>query len=214
MAALTHGFEKLREGFPLSLRLIREIHGVLLAEGRGSEKAPGELRRSQNWIGGSRRGNAMFVLPPPELVMDCMGQLEQFLYEERPDLPLIVKAALVHVRFESIHPFLDGNGRLGRLLITLLRWVGRALGEPILYLSLYFRTHRSTYCDLLNQARFEAGWKRWIEFFLTGLKETSDCSTRTAENRSRWAAHGFRAANVSHGANTADSHYCGCCGET
>src|SRR5579864_4937331 len=133
VAALSHGMNRLREGFPLSLRLIREIHEVLLAKGRGSEKQPGEFRRSQNWIGGSRPGNAVFVPPPPELVLDCMGSLELFLHEDRPDLPLLIKAGLVHVQFETIHPFLDGNGRLGRLLITFLLCAQNVIREPILY---------------------------------------------------------------------------------
>lgn len=119
VAALNHGMRRLREGFPISLRLIREIHGVLLSEGRGSNKEPGEFRRSQNWIGGTRPGNAAFVPPPADRVMECMGQLEIFLHEERRDIPLLIKAGLAHVQFETIHPFLDGNGRLGRLLITL-----------------------------------------------------------------------------------------------
>jgi Fic family protein len=130
VAAMNHGLERLRTGFPLSLRLIREIHEVLLSKGRGSEKQPGEFRRSQNWIGGSRPGNAVFVPPPPDLVLDCMGSLELFLHEKRPDLPLLIKAGLVHVQFETIHPFLDGNGRLGRLLITFLMCAQDVIREP------------------------------------------------------------------------------------
>jgi Fic family protein len=142
VAALSHGLKRIREGFPLSLRLIREIHEILLSRGRGSNKEPGEFRRSQNWIGGTRPGNAAFVPPPPELVMECMGQLEIFLHMEARDLPLLVRAALVHVQFESIHPFLDGNGRLARLLIIFLLCAGGALSEPILYLSLHFKSNR------------------------------------------------------------------------
>ncbi len=133
VAAMTHGLERMRGGFPLSLRLIREIHEMLLSKGRGSHKLPGEFRSSQNWIGGTRPGNAVFVPPPPELVRDCMGALEIFLHDERPDLPLLIKTGLVHVQFETIHPFLDGNGRLGRLLITFLFCAANALREPILY---------------------------------------------------------------------------------
>jgi len=118
VAAMNHGLRRLQEGFPLSLRLIREIHGILLAHGRGSDKLPGEFRTSQNWIGGTRPGTAAFVPTPPEDVIDCMGALETFLHRDLPDMPLLVKAALAHVQFETIHPFLDGNGRLGRLLIT------------------------------------------------------------------------------------------------
>jgi Fic family protein len=174
VAALSHGLNRIREGFPLSLRLIREIHEILLSRGRGSNKEPGEFRRSQNWIGGTRPGNAAFVPPPPELIMDCMGQLELFLHAETKDLPLLVRAALAHVQFETVHPFLDGNGRLGRLLITFLLCAGGALSEPILYLSLYFKSNRQVYYDLLTSVRASGNWEAWIEFFLTGVKETSD----------------------------------------
>jgi Fic family protein len=174
VAALNHGLARLREGFPLSLRLIREIHEVLLSEGRGSSKEPGEFRRSQNWIGGMRPGNAAFVPPPPDLVMDCMGALEKFLHEERTDLPPLIRAGLVHVQFETIHPFLDGNGRLGRLLITFLLCACGALRAPILYLSLFFKANRQTYYDLLMQVRQKGDWEAWMEFFLTGVKETAE----------------------------------------
>ena len=174
VAALSHGLERMRGGFPLSLRLIREIHEILLARGRRSNREPGEFRRSQNWIGGTRPGNATFVPPPPELVMECMGQLEDFLHWEARDLPLLVRAALLHVQFETIHPFLDGNGRLGRLLITFLLCAGGALSEPILYLSLYFKSNRRIYYDLLTSVRTSGNWEAWIEFFLTGVKETSE----------------------------------------
>ena len=173
IAALNHGMARLQEGFPLSLRLIREIHRMLLEKGRGSDKEPGEFRRSQNWIGGTRPGNALFVPPPPDLVVECMGQLEMFFHEERRDLPLLVKAGLAHVQFESIHPFLDGNGRLGRLLITFLLCAGGSLKEPILYLSLYFKTHRDTYYELLTRVRETGDWETWLEFFLTAVRETS-----------------------------------------
>lgn len=173
VAALTYGLDRLRGGFPMSLRLLREIHGVLLSHGRGSEKEPGEFRRSQNWIGGTRPGNALFVPPPPEFVLECMGQLENFLHEERPELPLLIRAGLAHVQFETIHPFLDGNGRLGRLLITFLLCAGGALQEPILYLSLFFKTHRQAYYDHLMNVRTKGDWEGWMEFFLEGVKETS-----------------------------------------
>ena len=163
-----------RGGFPLSLRLIREIHEVLLSKDRGSAKEPGEFRRSQNWIGGTRPGNAAFVPPPPEHVMECMGELEKFLHAEHAGLPPLIKAGLVHVQFETIHPFLDGNGRLGRLLITFLLCAAGALREPILYLSLFFKTHRQTYYDLLTRVREKGDWEAWIEFFLTGVKETAE----------------------------------------
>jgi Fic family protein len=180
VAALTHGLNRVREGFPLSLRLIREIHEVLLSKGRGSEKEPGEFRRSQNWIGGTRPGNAIFVPPPPERVMLCMGQLELFLHEDKHGLPLLIKAGLAHVQFETIHPFLDGNGRLGRLLITFLLCANGALHEPILYLSLFFKTNRQLYYDLLMEVRLKGDWEKWLTFFLRGVKETSDQAVSTA----------------------------------
>jgi Fic family protein len=180
VAAMNHGLQRLRSGFPFSLRLICEIHDVLLSKGRGSEKQPGEFRRSQNWIGGTRPGNASFVPPPPELVLDCMSNLELFLHEDRPDLPLLIKAALVHVQFETIHPFLDGNGRLGRLLITFLLCAQNVICEPILYLSLYFKTHRTTYYDLLDRVRVKGDWEVWLDFFLTGVKETADQAASAA----------------------------------
>ncbi|MDX1979486.1 MAG: Fic family protein [Bryobacteraceae bacterium] len=172
--------ERLRGGFPLSLRLIREIHGVLLSQGRGSDMDPGEFRRSQNWIGGTRPGNAAFVPPPPERVMEYMGQFELFLHDARPDLPLLVKAGLAHVQFETIHPFLDGNGRIGRLLITFLLCAHEVLREPILYLSLYLKAHRQTYYDLLTRVRTHGDWETWLEFFLTGVRDTSAQATRAA----------------------------------
>jgi Fic family protein len=180
VAAMIHGLNLLREDFPLSLRLIREIHEVLLARGRGSDKDSGEFRRSQNWVGGTRPGNALYVPPPPNLVPDSMGDLETFLHSHTPHMPLLIKAGLVHLQFESIHPFLDGNGRLGRLLITFLLCAQGALREPTLYLSLYFKAHRRQYYDLLQQVREAGTWETWLEFFLTGVKETSEQATATA----------------------------------
>jgi Fic family protein len=204
VAALNHGIARLRGGFPLSLRLIREIHAILLSHGRGSDKGPGEFRRSQNWIGGTRPGNAAFVPPPPEQVLECMGQLEKFLHEERPDTPLLIKAGLAHVQFETIHPFLDGNGRLGRLLVTFLLHAGGALSEPILYLSLYLKRNRDTYYSLLNGVRRTGEWEAWIEFFLTAVKETSQQAVLSArrlltlleKDRRRIEAIGRPAASV------------------
>jgi Fic family protein len=180
VAALNHGLERLRSGFPLSLRLIREIHKALLSKGRGSEKQPGEFRSSQNWIGGTRPGNAAFVPPPPELVLDCMSALERFLHEENPGMPLLMKAGLVHVQFETIHPFLDGNGRLGRLLITFLLCAAGVLREPILYLSLYFKQNRPAYYDLLNGVRTKGDWESWLDFFFTGVRDTSEQAAAAA----------------------------------
>ena len=180
VAALNHGLSRLRGGFPLSLRLIREIHAVLLAHGRGRSKEPGEFRRSQNWIGGTRPGNAAFVPPPPERVMECLGKLEKFLHTERTDVPPLIRAGLVHVQFETIHPFLDGNGRLGRLLITFLLCAAGSLRQPMLYLSLYFKANRQTYYDLLTRVRETGDWEAWIEFFLTGVKETAEQAVSAA----------------------------------
>ncbi len=180
VAAMNHGLRRLRKDFPLSLRLMREIHNVLLSKGRGSEKHPGEFRTTQNWIGGTRPGNAAFVPPPPEKVMECMAALEKFLHREPEDLPILVKAALVHVQFETIHPFLDGNGRLGRLLITLLLCVASILREPILYLSLYFKMNRQKYYELLDRVRTHGDWETWLEFFLMGVRETAQQTADTS----------------------------------
>ena len=181
VAAMNHGLTRLRGGFPLSLRLIREIHQKLLSKGRGGNKAPGEFRTTQNWIGGSRPGNASFVPPPPHKVMECMGALEKFLHDDPVKVPLLVKAALAHVQFETIHPFLDGNGRVGRLLITLLFCVEDALAQPMLYLSLYFKKHRDAYYQLLQRVRTEGAWEAWLHFFLSGIIDTTEQATRTAQ---------------------------------
>ncbi|GIX11798.1 Fic family protein [Elioraea sp.] len=173
VAAMNHGLARIREGFPISLRLMREIHEILLATGRGSAKQPGEFRRSQNWIGGTRPGNAVFVPPPPEQVPDLMSDLERFIHADTPEIPALIKAGLVHVQFETIHPFLDGNGRLGRLLITFLLCAQGILKEPILYLSLYFKAHRRLYYDLLQEVRERGDWEAWLAFFLEGVAETS-----------------------------------------
>ena len=181
VAAMEHGLRRLSSGFPLSLRLIREIHEVLLSEGRGSERTPGEFRRSQNWIGGTRPGNAVFVPPPADMVVDCMGALEKFLQDDPVKTPVLIKAALAHVQFESIHPFLDGNGRLGRLLITLLLCAEGALRQPLLYLSLYFKSHRQTYYDLLQRVRSDGDWETWLDFFLSGVAETAQQASDAAD---------------------------------
>lgn len=180
VAAMTHGLDRLREGFPLSLRLIREIHSILLTKGRGAAKQPGEWRRTQNWIGGTRPGNAVFVPPPPNEVMQLLSDLEKFIHAETPAIPPLIKAGLVHVQFETIHPFLDGNGRLGRLLITFLLCASGILKEPILYLSLFFKTHRNLYYDLLQRVRQEGDWEAWLLFFLDGVAETSTQAANAA----------------------------------
>ena len=180
VAAMQHGLRRIKGGFPLSLRLIREIHAILLRGGRDANKTPGEFRRSQNWIGGGRPGNASFVPPPPERMMECLDLFERFLHDEKHKLPVLVEAGLIHVQFEMIHPFLDGNGRLGRLLITLILGAKGILREPLLYLSLYFKTHRQRYYDLLQRVRTEGIWEEWIEFFLNGTEITARQAADTA----------------------------------
>lgn len=179
--ALEYGLGRLREGFPLSLRLIKEIHGRLLSEGRGGDKSPGEFRRSQNWIGGTRPGNASFIPPPPDKILPCMGALEMFLHDKPKPTPVLLKAALAHVQFETIHPFLDGNGRVGRLLITLLFCEWKVLREPMLYLSLFFKKHRQMYYDLLNRVRTEGDWEAWLDFFSEAVIVTAGQAVDTVQ---------------------------------
>lgn len=178
VAAMNHGLKRLKE-LPASLRLLKEIHAVLLAKGRGSDKEPGEFRHSQNWVGGTRPGNAKYVPPPPDCLLDCLGALEKLLHDQPEKMPLLVKTALAHVQFETIHPFLDGNGRLGRLLITLLLCAQNSLRSPLLYLSLYFKEHRQQYYDLLQNVRLTGDWEAWLRFFFTGVKETADQAAKT-----------------------------------
>ena len=179
VAALEHGLRRLEEGFPLCNRLLRETHEVLLSRGRGSGQAPGEFRRSQNWIGGTRPGNAAFVPPPHSAVPDCMAALERF-FHAGDGLPVLIRAGLAHVQFETIHPFLDGNGRVGRLLITLLLCDGGALRHPLLYLSLYLKQHRGDYYDLLNHVRRTGDWEGWLAFFLEGVRATAEGAVATS----------------------------------
>lgn len=177
VTAMNHGLARMRDGFPLSLRLLKEIHAHLLAKGRGSDKQPGDFRTSQNWIGGTRPGNARFVPPPPHQLLDCLGALEKFLHDER--VPSLVRAALAHVQFETIHPFLDGNGRVGRLLVTLVLCHDGVLPQPLLYLSLYLKQHRQTYYDLLQKVRETGDWEAWLNFFLAGVEATAMQATDT-----------------------------------
>jgi Fic family protein len=185
VAALELGMQRLNEGQPISLRLIQELHAALLASGRGSTKQPGEFKRSQNWIGGTRPGNARFVPPPPDLVIDCLGSLEKFLNDRPAKTATLIKAALSHVQFETVHPFLDGNGRLGRLLIALVLAADETLRQPLLYLSLYFKEHRSEYYDLLQLVRTEGDWETWLAFFLRGVLDTALRAANSA--RRLWA---------------------------
>jgi Fic family protein len=182
VAAMEHGLKRLEGGFPFSLRLLREIHGVLLATGRGSDKDPGEFRRSQNWIGGSRPGNARYVPPPAAEVVNAMGALEKYLHAEVQPGLVLLKVAMAHLQFETIHPFLDGNGRLGRLLITLYLCWQKVLSQPLLYLSLYLKSHRDEYFDLLQRVRQEGVWEDWLRFFLAGVGSTADEAVQTANS--------------------------------
>lgn len=171
--ATMHALKRL-EKLPLSLRLIREAHARLMKGARGGAKAPGEFRRSQNWIGGTRPGNALFVPPPVSDLAACLDAFERYLHDDAPDLPPLVKSGLIHVQFETIHPFLDGNGRIGRLLVALYLREQGVLGAPILYLSLYLKKHRATYYRLLQAVRERGAWEEWLAFFLDGVAETAD----------------------------------------
>ncbi|MGH2843089.1 MAG: Fic family protein [Solirubrobacteraceae bacterium] len=179
VAAMNHGLRRLAEGFPLSLRLIREIHAALLSGARGAGKTPGEFRRTQNWIGGTRPGNARYVPPPADEVIPAMGHLEKFLHDDPERTPMLLKAALAHAQFETIHPFLDGNGRVGRLLITLLLCLPEepVLSRPLLYLSLYLKQHRDVYYEHLQRIRTTGEWEPWVRFFLEGIIEVARGAT-------------------------------------
>ena len=181
VAALEHGLERLRGGFPLSLRLIREIHKVLLGHGRGAKMTPGEFRRSQVWIGGTRPGNAVFVPPPANELDECLKHFEQFLNDQPEPTPPLVKAALAHVQFETIHPFLDGNGRVGRLLIALQLAADGLMREPLLFLSLHFKEHRRTYYELLNAVRLSGDWEAWLEFFADAVAASATQAATSAK---------------------------------
>ena len=185
VAALEHGLTRMRNGFPLSNRLIREMHGILLSSGRGSLLHPGEFRTSQNWIGGRRPGDADFVPPPPHAVAGCMGELEEFIHATDDGMPTLLRAGLAHLQFETIHPFLDGNGRVGRLLIALMLCHAGALQEPVLYLSLYFKQHRSVYYQMLDRVRQTGDWERWLTYFLEGVRETAEGAVSTSQRLSR-----------------------------
>jgi Fic family protein len=179
VAALEHGIELLRQGLPISSRMLREVHAKLLARGRGEDKLPGEFRRSQNWIGGTRPGNARFVPPPPAIVPEAISDLERYIHSDNPP-PTLITAAMAHVQFETIHPFLDGNGRVGRLMISLLLHQEKVLRQPLLYLSLYFKQHRDEYYRHLDSVRQEGDWEAWLDFFLEGVATTAGAAVDTA----------------------------------
>jgi len=179
VAALEYGLKRLKE-LPISLRLIKEIHAILLKGARGGHNEPGEFRRSQNWIGGSRPGNAKFVPPPPHEVLSALGALEKFIHGEPAQTPTLIKAGLAHAQFESIHPFLDGNGRLGRLLIPFIMIAEGAISSPLLYLSLYFKTRRTEYYEALQRVRTDGDWEGWLEFYLDGVFEVANKASDAA----------------------------------
>ena len=179
-AALEHGLKRLAGGSPLSLRLIRELHGVLLSGGRFGAVRPGEFRKTQNWVGGTRPGNAVFIPPPADKVWECMGRLELFLHDWPETAPALLKTALAHAQFEIIHPFIDGNGRLGRLLIPLLLHEYDVLKEPMLYLSLYLKYHRQKYFKLLNEITATGNWESWLDFFAEAVFTAASHATDTA----------------------------------
>lgn len=181
VAALEHGLKRVQEGFPVSLRLIREMHAILLSKGRGSNKQPGEFRTSQNWIGGSRPGNAAFVPPPPDRLTECLDSFEKYLHLEERSYASLIDAGLIHVQFETIHPFLDGNGRIGRLLITFFLMMMGDLRQPNLYLSLFFKNNRQEYYSRLSAVRTAGDWEGWLDFFLHGVAETSNQVVQTSQ---------------------------------
>ncbi len=181
VSALNHGLKRIAGGFPLCLRLIREMHEILLSRGRGSTKQPGVFRTSQNWIGGTRPGNASFVPPPWEHIADLLSNLESFWNIEDGSVPTLIKAGLAHYQFETIHPFLDGNGRLGRLLITFILCVDGILSKPLLYLSLYFKVNRQSYYDHLQHTREKGDLEEWLKFFLKGVICSAEQAVKTIQ---------------------------------
>jgi Fic family protein len=180
VAALQHGVRRIRSGkLPLSLRLIREVHNVLIKSGRGGLQAPGEFRRAQNWVGGTRPGNATYVPPPPPEMLAALDNLERFIHDEFGFTPPVIKAGLAHAQFETIHPFLDGNGRVGRLLVSLMLVVDKVLSQPFLYLSLYFRENRADYYDALQRVRTHGDWEGWLRFYLIGVEVVANQAADT-----------------------------------
>ena len=203
VSAMEYGLKRINE-IPISLRLIKEVHKKLMTDTRGKNKQPGEFRRSQNWIGGAKPSTAVFVPPPADYINEQLSDLEKFLNEKNTGIPVLIKAALAHVQFETIHPFLDGNGRLGRLLITFILCVEDVLKQPLLYLSLYLKIHRNDYYNHLQSVRETGDWEAWIKFFLKGVIETAEQATKTmqairklfAEDNDKISEHGKSAASV------------------
>jgi len=202
--AMNHGMKRIKTGFPLSVRLIREIHKILLTNSRGKHKTPGEIRRSQNWLGGTRPGNAYFVPPPPDNVSELMSNLEKYMHS-KDQTPILVKAALIHHQFETIHPFLDGNGRIGRLLITFFLCTQGFLRSPYLYLSLFFKQHRSLYYDMLIEPRKNGDLEKWINFFLEGVTVTATDAKKTLININKlFSADDKKAAGLGRARDSAE----------
>jgi Fic family protein len=170
-----------KKGLPISMRLLNETHKRLMKGARGGNKRPGEIRQSQNWIGGTRPGNAVFVPPPPTKLPKLLTDLEKYIHGD-DKLPLLIRIGLIHVQFETIHPYLDGNGRIGRLLIALLLEHWDFLKAPLLYLSLYFKRHREEYYRLLGDVRTQGNWEAWTKFFLTGILEIAEEATSLAKD--------------------------------
>lgn len=179
--AMEYGLKRIQEGELISNTLIRDIHGILLSSGRGHDMNPGQFRNRQVWVGGWNPTEAELMPPPHSYVEECMTDLMQFLNSENLDITVISKAALAHVQFETIHPFLDGNGRVGRLLITLIMCQTGALSEPLLYLSLYFKQYRKVYYDLLTHVRETGDWEKWLSFFFEGVVHTAREAIITAQ---------------------------------
>ncbi len=181
VAAVEHGLRRVDEGFPISIRLIKDLHKILLSNSRGSTKLPGDIRNSQNWIGGTRPGNAVFVPPPPHLLIEGLSDLEKFIHDDKQDISTILKAGLVHLQFETLHPFLDGNGRVGRLLIILIMISEGMLSQPLLYISLFLKSHRQRYYELLNNVRKEGDWESWLIFFAEAIEVSATSAVDSAE---------------------------------
>jgi Fic family protein len=179
--ALTLGVERIRQGHPISFRLLTEVHEVLMTSGRGTQRGPGEFRRNQVWIGGHRADEATFVPPPANQLADCWAALEKFINDVPEPTAPVIKAALAHVQFETIHPFMDGNGRLGRLLIPLILVEAGILKEPLLYLSVFFKQYRDTYYRLLQQVRLTGNWEEWLLFFVDAIAATANQAISTAQ---------------------------------
>lgn len=179
--ALLYATEEIQSGtLPLCLRLLRNAHARLMSEGRGKHQDPGQFRHTQNWIGGTRPGNAIYVPPPPHEVAPALGNLERYLHDGFGRTPTLLKAGVAHAQFETIHPFLDGNGRIGRLLISLILVADGALTHPHFYISLYFKRHRSDYYDALQRVRTHGDWEGWLRFFLIGVEAVAEEATHTA----------------------------------